>query len=159
MDHRTRIRAEIIIQNISEGLQRQKNDLHRIRFAHVYRVQTLKKMTTKKLLSFHEDPAIKEKYLNRLHSHYKADEIIKGKYWENGKGCAVGCTIHSSSHDAYETELGISWQLAIIEDNIFEKLENGDAKKFPIQFLESIPIGIDTELVFKKFIIWSDTWE
>jgi hypothetical protein len=109
----------------------------------------------KTLLSFHGDQAIKDKYIARLQAHYKADEIIKGGYWENGKGCAVGCTVHSSEHDSYETELGISWRLAIIEDSIFENLPNEQAKEFPIQFLEAIPVGVDTELVFKKFIIWS----
>ena len=52
--------------------------------------------------AFHNDPSIKEKYLTRVQAHYKADEIIQGKYWENGKGCAVGCTIHSSDHKNYE---------------------------------------------------------
>ena len=42
----------------------------------------------KPMLSFHNDPAIKEKYLARLRDHYAADEIVKGHYWENGTGCA-----------------------------------------------------------------------
>ncbi len=33
---------------------------------------------------------IKKKYLDRVIAHRKADEIVKGAYWENGKGCAVG---------------------------------------------------------------------
>src|SRR5690606_37506481 len=107
-----------------------------------------------KLLSFHNDPSIKEKYLNRLHLHYKADEIIKGAYWENGKGCAVGCTVHSSNHSAYETELGISRILARLEDRIFERLPNEKAKEFPIQFLKAIPIGVDLEPVWRKLMIW-----
>ena len=57
--------------------------------------------------AFHNNPAIKEKYLARVRAHAAADEIIKGQYWQNGRGCAVGCTIHSSSHKAYEDELGI----------------------------------------------------
>lgn len=48
------------------------------------------------LLSFHGKQSIKDKYIKRLKLHYKMDEIVKGKYWENGKGCAVGCTIHSN---------------------------------------------------------------
>jgi hypothetical protein len=45
------------------------------------------------LIAFHNDQKIKDKYLARVEAHRKADEIIKGKYWENGKGCAVGCTL------------------------------------------------------------------
>ena len=81
--------------------------------------------------AFHNDEKIKKKYLSRLRAHQKADEIVKGFYWEMGKGCAVGCTIHSSDHGAYETELGIPRWLAKLEDRIFEGLPNGRAKKWP----------------------------
>lgn len=67
------------------------------------------------LIAYHGDPAIKAKYLTRIQAHEAADEIIHGKYWENGKGCAVGCTVHSNSHAAFETELGIPRMLAIRE--------------------------------------------
>lgn len=107
------------------------------------------------LLSFHGKQSIKDKYVKRLELHYKADEIIKGKYWEAGKGCAVGCTVHSSKHDSYDTELGITWRLALLEDSLFEKLPNGQAKEFPLQFLKSMPVGVDTNIIFKKFIIWN----
>jgi len=104
-----------------------------------------------KLLSFHNDKKIKEKYVNRLQAHAEADEFIKGQYWENGKGCAVGCTIHSSQHDAYETELGIPEWLARLEDSIFEGLGNGQAKEFAVDFLLAIPVGVNLEPVKWKF--------
>src|SRR5690606_9836881 len=114
----------------------------------------MKQTNQPKLLSFHNDPAIKEKYLNRLYLHYKADEIIQGTYWQNGKGCAVGCTVHSRRHESYESELGVPWILACLEDSIFEGLPNEKAKEFPIQFLEAIPVGVDLEPVWRKFMIW-----
>ena len=95
------------------------------------------------MLSFHNDRSVKEKYLSRLRAHAKADEFLKGQYWENGKGCAVGCTIHSNQHKRYETELGLPEWLARLEDRIFEGLPNAAAKTFPVQFLEAIPIGVD----------------
>src|ERR1700730_6830463 len=91
--------------------------------------------------SFHNDPKIKAKYLKRVKDHFKADEIVKGKYWENGKGCAVGCTIHDSNHKLYETELGIPEWLARVEDTIFEGLPNERAKLWPEQFLKAIKPG------------------
>jgi len=112
-------------------------------------------MSKEKVLAFHNDPAIKEKYISWVKAHYVQDEIIKGKYWQDGKGCAVGCTVHSSKHDSYETELGISWRWALAEDGIFEALPNDQAKEFPLQFLEAIPVGADTEIAFRKFIIWT----
>ena len=103
------------------------------------------------LLSFHNDKKIKQKYVARLKAHAEADEFIKGKYWEDGKGCAVGCTIHSNQHKAYETELGLPEWLARLEDQIFEGLSNENAKKFAVDFLLSIPVGKDLESVKWKF--------
>jgi len=59
------------------------------------------------LIAYHGNPKIKEKYLKRVKAHAKADRLIQGIGWENGKGCAVGCTLEAYDHAAYETELGI----------------------------------------------------
>lgn len=77
--------------------------------------------------AFHGDEKIKKKYVDRVKAHAKADEIVKGQYWKNGKGCAVGCTIHSADHAAYQTELGIPQWMARLEDRIFEGLPNARA--------------------------------
>ncbi len=103
------------------------------------------------LLSFHGDKKIKQLYVSRLKAHAKADELIKGRYWEDGKGCAVGCTIHSNQHKAYETELGLPEWLARLEDKIFEGLSNNEAKKFAVDFLLSIPIGKNLDKVKWQF--------
>ena len=104
--------------------------------------------------AFHNDPLIKEKYLTRVQEHYQADEIIQGKYWENGKGCAVGCTIHSSNHEEYESKLGIPEDIAHLQDTIFESLPNELAKQFPLQFLSAIKVGSDLKNVMNLFTIW-----
>ena len=46
----------------------------------------------------------KDKYIKRVKAHQKANEIIKGIYWQDGKGCAVGCTIEGGEHLKYESE-------------------------------------------------------
>ena len=51
---------------------------------------------TTRMLAFHNDPSIKAEYLSRVAEHAAADQIIHGTYWMDGKGCAVGCTIHGS---------------------------------------------------------------
>ena len=104
--------------------------------------------------AFHNDPSIKGKYITRLNEHYKADEIVKGQYWENGKGCAVGCTIHSNIHNKYESELGIPEDIAHLQDTIFESLPNELAKQFPLQFLSAIKVGADLKNVRNLFAIW-----
>ena len=107
-----------------------------------------------KLLAYHNDVKIKEKILNQLQEHYESDEIVQGIYWENGKGCAVGCTIHSSNHKEYETKFGIPVQLAYLEDKIFEGLPNDLSKEWPIRFMSSINVGADLSKVWAKFVIW-----
>jgi len=104
--------------------------------------------------AFYNDPKIKEKYVKRVKEHQKLDEIIQGDYWENGKGCAVGCTIHGNSHKAYEDELNISISIAILEDVIFEGLPAEEARLFPLRFIESIREGADLSLVIYKFNNW-----
>jgi len=107
-----------------------------------------------KLLAYHNDKKIRTKYLSRVKLHYKMDEIISGTYWENGKGCAVGCTIHGNEHARYETELGIPQTLARLEDRIFEGLANKDSKEWPIEFLAAIKVGADLSDVWNQFAIW-----
>ena len=103
------------------------------------------------LLSFHSDPTLKAEYVARVKAHAEADEIVKGQYWQNGKGCAVGCTIHSGTHAAYETILGLPEWLARLEDTLFENLPNRKAKLFPGRFLEAIPVGVNLERIKWKF--------
>lgn len=115
----------------------------------------------KQLIAYHGDKAIRKKYLDRVKAHYKADEIIHGTYWQDGKGCAVGCTVHSNSHEAYETELGIPRLLARLEDGIFESLQNGRAKEWPVQFLSAIKVGADLSDIWPQFAVWlliDGTW-
>jgi hypothetical protein len=108
------------------------------------------------LRAFHNDSRIKAKFVKRVKFHRKADEIKHGIYWENGKGCAVGCTVHNDDypHLAYETELGIPIIIARLEDHIFENLTNAKALDFPLQFLQAIPVGADLSLVWPRLAVW-----
>jgi len=105
------------------------------------------------MLAFHNKPELKDEYLARVRAHAAADEIIKGQYWQNGRGCAVGCTIHSDEHKDYETLLGIPMQLALIEDDLFENLPLAKAKLWPELFLNSINVGADMSHVVSKFVV------
>ncbi len=112
------------------------------------------KLVTLKMQTFHNDPSIKQKYIERLELHRAHDEIVKGIYWENGKGCAVGCTIHGSDYTAYERELGIPRVIASLEDGIFEGLPSHIAKDFPLRFLNAVPVGVDLMISFYQFMHW-----
>lgn len=106
------------------------------------------------MLSYHADPAVKAAYLARVTAHAAADEIVKGRYWEGGKGCAVGCTIHGDTHRDYERELGVPQMLAWLEDVIFEGLPNRLAKTWPERILSSISPGRDLSRVGWQFLHW-----
>jgi hypothetical protein len=107
------------------------------------------------MLAFHNDPAIKENYLARVRAHRLADEIVQGRgYWRDGRGCAVGCTIHGDDHDAYERELGIPAHLAHLEDRIFENLPVHLSWEWPEMFLSAIRPGADLAKVWPQFAAW-----
>lgn len=118
--------------------------------------------TAAPLLAYHGDAKIKRKYLARVRAHRKADDIIAGQYWEQTgermKGCAVGCTLHSDNHAAYETELGIPRVLARLEDRLFEGLwstaQQDAAKAWPERFLAAAGIGADLSMVWPRFAHW-----
>lgn len=106
------------------------------------------------MLAYHNDPAIKTAILAQLAAHREADELVRGQYWENGKGCAVGCTIHGSDHMVYEERFGIPGALARLEDAIFEGLTNGDAQKWPERFMGAIQPGADLTRVHWALLHW-----
>jgi hypothetical protein len=106
------------------------------------------------MLAFHNDPKIKEKYLQRVAAHRKADELIHGVGWARGKGCAIGCTLEAYEHVRYETELGIPQMLARLEDCIFEGLPKDQAQYWPERFLSAITVGSDLSLIGWQFLYW-----
>jgi hypothetical protein len=106
------------------------------------------------LLAFHGKQSEKTKILKQLRAHAKAYELIKGMYWEDGKGCAIGCAIHSDDHALYEDRFGIPQMLAHLEDRIFEGLPNAAAKKWPVQFMSAIKPGADLSCVGWQFLHW-----
>ena len=106
------------------------------------------------LIAYHNNQSEKDEILAQLAAHRKADELIKGQYWEDGKGCAVGCTIHSGNHIEYEERFGIPVMLARLEDCIFEGLPNDKAKNWPERFMSAIEPGQDLSLVGWKFLHW-----
>jgi len=70
-----------------------------------------------------------------LKYHHDNDQIIKGVYWEKGKGCAVGCLLKSGNHIEYEEKFGIPVLLARLEDILFEGLESKASKLWPQRFM------------------------
>ena len=107
------------------------------------------------MLAYHSDPNIKAKYLKRVRAHAKADQLLQGYgYWTDGKGCAVGCTIHGSDHSRYPIELGIPAEIAYLEDSCFEAMSSALARKWPARFLSAIKPGADLARVYDLWCAW-----
>jgi len=106
------------------------------------------------LIAFHGKQEVKDKYLSRVRQHRKMDHLVQGVTWENGKGCAIGCTLEGYNHSSYEKELGIPIMLAKLEDRIFEGLPNEYAMKWPELFLKNIKPGANLDLVGVKIMLW-----
>ena len=107
-----------------------------------------------KLIAFHGKKETKSFYLNRVKEHRIKDELLQRATGENGKGCAVWCTLNKYEHASYETELGIPIVLARLEDGIFEALSVEKSQKWPERFLKAIKPGADLSMVWPKFAHW-----
>jgi hypothetical protein len=113
------------------------------------------------MLAYHNDPAIKSKLLADLQAHADADRLVKGQYWENGKGCAVGCTLHSLGVDGAasitrNTKRALAsrrcwrgWKIQFLKD-----LPNADAMRWPMRFSAAIYPGADLSRVGWKWLHW-----
>jgi hypothetical protein len=104
--------------------------------------------------AFHNDPLIKKKYIARVRKHIKLDELVKGATGQDGKGCAVWCTLDKYDHKAYETELGVPEWLARCEDTFFENLPTREANKWPLKFLQAVNLGSDLNKIKTPFIVY-----
>ena len=121
----------------------------------VYHVDTINRGIG--MLSFHNDQAVKDKYVARGDAHILADELVQGSGWDGAKGCAVGCTLDNYNFEAYPDELGLPIWIAHLQDVLHEGQSFDDAKLFFRDFLRSIPVGKseeDFENVKSRFLIF-----
>lgn len=108
-------------------------------------------------LAFHNDSALAESVRAQIAAHEAADEIIQGAYWENGKGCFIGCIAHGDSPRKVQELTGFPQILTRIAEGIFEDLPNDVAKGFPQRVISAPRIGADLSLVSWKFLHWCVT--
>lgn len=104
------------------------------------------------LRAYNNDPALKADLLKQMRAHREADELVRGHYWNNGKGCAVGCLTKNpyGGHKEYE-KWGIPEELAHLEDAMFEDLSKKKALAWPERFLLAIPIGADLSSIWHQW--------
>ena len=105
-------------------------------------------------MSFFGSQCLRDAVVKRVREHQRLDQIAQQIYWDGSKGCAIGCVLHSGEHMAFEQQLGLPVFLAYLDEHIFEKLPLEEAKGWPLRFIEAVPVGVDLELVFPRFMHW-----
>ena len=108
----------------------------------------------------------REAFLAELQAHADADQIVQGQYWDNERGCAVGCSLHSISrlipdarvamNDHYKLAetIGAPPPLLYLEDKIFEGLPVNLARQWPMRFSSAIQQNADLSNVWPQFAAW-----
>ena len=113
------------------------------------------------MLSFNNNPKIKEQYIGIARYHRDADNFRQGHgYCRDGKVCALGCYHGTKTQkdciDKNREIFGIPESLSFLEEIIFEKSSFSFAKEWPLRFIEAIPVGVDLSKIenqIKKFIL------
>lgn len=104
--------------------------------------------------AYHGDHALKAQVMKELAEHREADRLVKGQYWEDGKGCAVGCLVKSDDHELFSQRYGIPVELVYLNDRTFERLENHLSQQWPERFMGAINVGADLNAVHLKLRHW-----
>lgn len=106
------------------------------------------------MLAYHNDPALKAAAIATMREHREHGRLVKGRYWEDGKGCAIGCMTGGRKHSSYPVKWGIPKRLAHLKEAIFERLPDDLSLAWPERFLDAIPVGVDLSLVWPRFAVW-----
>lgn len=114
----------------------------------------------RRLIAYHNNADDKTAILAELAAHRKAAALIQGHgRWRDGKGGAIGCTLHSSDDLDYELRFGIPFAIAALKDVIFERLAAKPARKWPERLMGAIEPGQDLSLVHWHLLHWLLTTE
>ena len=115
-------------------------------------------MKENNMQAFHNKPELKAQAIAEMQAHIAADQLIKGQYWEDGKGCFIGCAVKNkgqrSWHDTFQELYGIDKRLAELFDILFEGVPNERAMRWPVEVYTAIQVGADVSKVADEFQYW-----
>jgi hypothetical protein len=103
------------------------------------------------MLAYHNDPQLKQQILEQLQRYYDAEEIVREKCRDDGKGFSMSSIFKLAEN--FNT-FGIPVRLAYLEDAIFEGLPNDLAKNWPMRFMSAINVGADLSTIWREFALW-----
>ncbi len=111
-------------------------------------------------LAFKNTPTTQEQALAEAKAHREADQFIQGTWWEDGKGCSLGCQFHSrkkateSYFEAAHRETGMPLDVCYMQERIFEGLPNNKAVFWNERVYSAIKPGADLSMVIPKLMLW-----
>lgn len=115
-------------------------------------------------LSYRGDPDLKAALVAEMADHARLDQLVQGDYLrQDGKGCAVGCTISGRLlaelgtvealeehvresggwHETWAQATGLPAWLGGLDDMVFEGLTVEQSKAWPVRLLDAVPVGVD----------------
>lgn len=113
------------------------------------------------IIAWHGDRELRDRIVQRMREHRKADSFIRGEYqlidesYPLGyRGCAIGCLLEPGADPEgdpcerwwiqVEDQFGIHRDVAEAIDSIFESYRySDDASDFAVDVIEAIPVGAD----------------
>jgi len=106
--------------------------------------------------AFFNEPKLKEAVIRRLEHHRTMDDFVQGIYFEEGRGCHLGCLTHSNndSHVITKKLFNIPVNVAYLLESIFEGIPSDNCSWWAIESIKSIPVGADFSLFKARFCIW-----
>jgi hypothetical protein len=118
----------------------------------------LTKGSQMKIIAWHNEPKLKHAAMERLIEHRKLDQIAQGFYFDEGRGCHLGCLTHCDEHkdphSATELMFGIPERVAYWLEAVFEGLPQDKCANWVIESSESIPVGADLSKCHHELAYW-----
>ena len=124
---------------------------------------------SKQLNSYKGDNNFKQQMVTAIIAYKENDRIVKGHYWEDGRGCNIGCgeyavcqilghEFEDRRHKKLAEELEVPEAIFHLGDTIFEKLPEDAANQFVVDFYQAIPVGKDLKnvVIDMKIALLSD---
>lgn len=106
------------------------------------------------MLAYHNDSTLKDKIVSQMAEHRRLEQLIQGTGWEDGKGCMIGCALHSYDHSKLPEAIGVPESVGHLVDAIFEGLPPGEAEQFSDDFWSAVKTGSNLSQVADKFSLW-----
>jgi len=118
------------------------------------------------MLSFHGSSELKALYVNRVRQAIEMGNLVAGTFGEQTnvgwRGCALGVITHKTGgFKKMEDEMGIPLEIISCIPDIFDTLSKIEREKFALDFIESIPVGVEISFqpFFEKTAVVRKEWE